>query len=104
MRRLLTNALAASLLLFATTTFAQDRTDMDSSVDRNSTPATRMDRPATTTSNHTNATANDDTGFNPGWFGLAGLIGLLGLMPRDNTRDRFDRTHTAGTTTTGVNR
>jgi len=49
--------------------------------------------------NNSTNTAADDTGFNPGWFGLAGLIGLLGLMPRDNGRDRFDRTNTAGTTT-----
>jgi hypothetical protein len=68
---------------------------MDSNADRN-VPAVRTDRPATPAYA---STAADDPGFNPGWFGLAGLIGLLGLMPRDNVRERFDRTHPAGTTT-----
>lgn len=85
MRKLLTNVLAASALLFATATFAQDRADMDNDRTVDATPVNTVD-------------ATDDTGFNPGWFGLAGLIGLLGLMPRDNDPNRFGRTTTTGTT------
>jgi hypothetical protein len=86
MRKLITNVLAASALLFATATFAQDRTGMDT------------DRAVGANTTNT-VDANDDTGFNPGWFGLAGLIGLLGLMPRDNDHNRFGRSSTTGTTT-----
>jgi hypothetical protein len=34
------------------------------------------------------AIGDDESGFDPGWIGLAGLLGLAGLMGRDRDHNR----------------
>jgi len=106
--------LASGVLAFALTgaTFAQsDRSDTGTGTGATTSSSTTRSGTGTgtgsgmSTANSMNSDRDNSSGFNPGWFGLAGLIGLLGLMPRDSGDHRHRGTMGSGTgtsSTTGV--
>jgi hypothetical protein len=75
---------------------AQEPGDAGTGADAVEPQADMMGTPETTS----DAAGHDQSGFDPGWIGLAGLLGLAGLMGRDRVH-HHDHTTATGTHTTG---
>ena len=88
-RTVVTTCLLSSGLGISCVAVAQDAAD-----DANRTPPVVAPGPERAPG----ATRERDSGFNPGWLGLAGLIGLAGLMPRDKREPIHGTVQTGGKT------